>query len=29
MKQSSARGGERIQLPLKDRSLGLTYDWFR
>ena len=29
MKQSSARGGERIELPLKDRSLGLTYDWFR
>ena len=29
MKQSSARGGERIDLPLKDRSLGLTYDWFR
>ena len=28
-KQSSARGGERIELPLKDRSLGLTYDWFR
>ena len=29
LKQSSARGGERIQLPLSDRSLGLTYDWFR
>ena len=29
MKQSSDRGGERIELPLKDRSLGLTYDWFR
>ena len=29
MKQSSARGGERVDLPLKDRSLGLTYDWFR
>jgi len=29
MKQSSARGGERVELPLKDRSLGLTYDWFR
>ena len=29
LKQSSARGGERIQLPLADRSLGLTYDWFR
>ncbi|MDE2667643.1 MAG: Gfo/Idh/MocA family oxidoreductase [Acidobacteriota bacterium] len=29
MKQSSARGGERVELPLRDRSLGLTYDWFR
>ena len=29
LKQSSARGGERVELPLKDRSLGLTYDWFR
>ena len=29
MKQSSARGGERVELPLADRSLGLTYDWFR
>ena len=29
LKQSSARGGEPIELPLKDRSLGLTYDWFR
>jgi hypothetical protein len=29
MKQSSDRGGERVDLPLKDRSLGLTYDWFR
>ena len=29
LKQSSARGGERVDLPLKDRSLGLTYDWFR
>ena len=29
MKQSSDRGGERVELPLKDRSLGLTYDWFR
>ncbi len=29
LKQSSARGGERVKLPLKDRSLGLTYDWFR
>ena len=24
-----ANGGERIELPLADRSLGLTYDWFR
>jgi predicted dehydrogenase len=29
LKQSSARGGERVELPLEDRSLGLTYDWFR
>ena len=29
MKLSSQRGGERIELPLADRSLGLTYDWFR
>lgn len=29
MKLSSARGGERVELPLADRSLGLTYDWFR
>ena len=29
MKISSARGGERVDLPLADRSLGLTYDWFR
>ena len=29
MKQSSARGGERVALPLQDRTLGLTYDWFR
>ena len=29
MKQSSAQGGKQIKLPLKDRSLGLTYDWFR
>ena len=29
LKQSSARGGERVELPLKDRSLGLTYDGFR
>ncbi|MCZ6676795.1 MAG: Gfo/Idh/MocA family oxidoreductase [Candidatus Poribacteria bacterium] len=29
LKQSSAKGGERIELPLPDRSLGLHYDWFR
>ena len=29
LKQSSARGGERVELPLEDRSLGLHYDWFR
>ena len=29
LKQSSARNGERVELPLADRSLALTYDWFR
>ncbi|MCZ6677453.1 MAG: Gfo/Idh/MocA family oxidoreductase [Candidatus Poribacteria bacterium] len=29
LKQSSAQGGVRVDLPLKDRSLGLRYDWFR
>ena len=29
LKQSSARGGARVELPLEDRSLGLNYDWFR
>lgn len=29
LKQSSAQGGVRIELPLADRSLGLHYDWFR
>ncbi len=29
LKQSSARDGERVDLPLSDRSLGLNYDWFR
>jgi len=29
LKQSSAQGGVRVDLPLKDRSLGLHYDWFR
>ena len=29
LKQSSAAGGIKVTLPLKDRSLGLHYDWFR
>jgi hypothetical protein len=29
LKQSSAKGGGRVDLPLADRSLGLNYDWFR
>ena len=29
LKQSAARGGQRVDLPLADRSLGLNYDWFR
>ena len=29
LKLSSARGGERVELPLQDRSLGLHYDWYR
>ncbi len=29
LKLSSARGGERVELPLEDRFLGLHYDWFR
>ena len=29
LKQSSARGGARVDLPLADRTLGLNYDWFR
>jgi hypothetical protein len=29
MKESSRRGGARVELPLADRSLGLNYDWFR
>ena len=29
LKQSSAQGGQRVDLPLTDRSLGLNYDWFR
>ena len=29
LKQSSAKGGVRVDLPLQDRSLGLNYDWYR
>ena len=29
LRQSSAQGGARVELPLADRSLGLHYDWFR
>ena len=29
IKLSSDQGGERIDLPLEDRSLGLEYDWHR
>ena len=29
LKQSSDRGGARVDLPLENRSLGLRYDWFR
>ena len=29
LKQSSAQGGARVDLPLPDRSLGLNYEWFR
>ena len=29
LKQSSAQGGVRVDLPLANRSLGLNYDWFR
>ena len=29
LKQSSAQGGVRVDLPLVNRSLGLNYDWFR
>lgn len=29
LKLSASRGGERTDLPLADRSLGLNYDWFR
>ncbi len=29
LKHSSERGGQRVDLPLPDRTLGLHYDWFR
>ena len=29
LKQSSAKGGVRVDLPLEDRSLGLSYSWYR
>ena len=29
LKQSAAQGGQRVDLPLADRSLGLEYDWHR
>ena len=29
LKESSARGSRKVELPLPDRSLGLHYDWFR
>ena len=29
LKQSSSDGGARVDLPLQDRSLSLSYDWFR
>ncbi len=29
LKLSSTHGGDRVELPLEDRSLGLNYDWFR
>ena len=29
LKKSSGDGGKRIDLPLKDRSLGINFDWFR
>ena len=29
LRQSSAKGGVHVGLPLKDRSVGLNYDWFR
>ena len=29
LKLSSVRGGARVVLPIKDRSLGINFDWFR
>ena len=29
LKQSSAQGSVRVDLPLEDRSPGLNYEWFR
>jgi hypothetical protein len=29
LKQSSAQGNAKVELPLVDRSLGLNYDWYR
>ena len=29
LKASSEQGGNRVDLMLEDRSLGLNYDWFR
>ena len=29
LKMSSAQGGTHVDLPLKDRSQGLQYTWFR
>ena len=29
LKLSSANGGQRVDLPLEDRSLGLNYEWWR
>ena len=29
LKESVKRGGEKVELPLADRGLGLHYDWFR
>ena len=29
LKLSSAQGGQKVDLPLEDRSLGLNYEWWR